>query len=75
MARGIIGKAWMTKSGETIMLALHWAKAFDSISPAALRVSLKRFGLPDKLLNIVAAIYADRCFTVRDCGKDSSRKD
>ena len=74
VARRQIDQAWMMKSGETFMLALDWAKAFDSISPAALRISLKRFGLPDRLLSIVEAIYSDRRFTVRDSGRESSNK-
>ena len=74
LARRVIDRAWMVKSGETVMLALDWAKAFDSISPAALRACLQRLGLPEKFLNIVASIYADRRFTVRDSGTDSSQK-
>ena len=41
LARRVIDRAWMVNSGETVMLALDWAKAFDSISPAALRVCLQ----------------------------------
>ncbi len=74
LARRIIGKAWMLKSGGTIMMALDWAKAFDSISPAELRVCLQRFSMPVKFLNIISAIYAERRFTVRDTGRESSTK-
>ena len=74
LARRIIDKAWMLESGGTILMALDWAKAFDSISPAALRVCLQRFGLPAKFLSIISAIYADRRFTVRDTGRESSAK-
>ena len=63
------------KSGETVLLALDWAKAFDSMSPAALTVCLQRFGLPEKFLNIVSAIYEDRRFTVRDSGRESASKE
>eukprot|EP00959_Pyramimonas_sp_CCMP1952_P466226 9489631-Pyramimonas_sp.AAC.1 len=46
LARRVIEEAWATKGGSAALLALDWAKAFDSISPEALSVSLKRFGCP-----------------------------
>ena len=42
------------------MLALDWAKAFDSLSPPGLLECLKRFGVPRKFIDITAAIYENR---------------
>ena len=39
------------------LLALDWQKAFDSISPASLILALRRFGLPEQVLNLIRLIY------------------
>ena len=57
------------------MLALDWAKAFDSIDPECLIHALKRFGLPDKFSQMVSAIYSQRKFFVKDGGHSSSIHD
>ena len=56
------------KNGRVHLLALDWAKAFDSINPQALLMSLRRFGLPDHVLNVISSIYSDRQFFVEECG-------
>jgi len=56
------------------LLALDWAMAFDSVDPEALVTMLRRFGLPDELLNIVRNIYSDRRFRVADGGNVSSER-
>ena len=56
-------------------MALDWAKAFDSIDPNSLLHALKRFGLPDKLMQAIAAIYSDRKFFVQDGGHKSAIHD
>ena len=61
--------AW--KNGKLSLLALDWQRAFDSISSDGLQVALKRFGLPDHLLAVIANIYSERKFTVRECGYTS----
>ena len=53
------------------MLALDWAKAFDSISPDSLIHALKRFGMPHKITQAISAIYHDRQFFVIDAGHKS----
>ena len=50
--------------GHTAMLALDWKKAFDAINVGALIVGLRRFGVPQKMLNILEHIYTERKFTV-----------
>ena len=72
MARRLLEDAWATKDGQLVLLALDWAKAFDSISPDALMAALKRFGLPYKFVSVVEAIYSRRSFAVRDAGTTSA---
>jgi hypothetical protein len=59
-----IDLALAQRFGRTAMLALDWAKAFDSINVDAMITALRRFGLPEKILRIVAHIYQDRFFAV-----------
>ena len=54
------------------MLALDWAKAFDSVAPASLVQALQRFGIPNEFVQMVQAIYSRRRFSVRDAGETSS---
>eukprot|EP00973_Karenia_brevis_P074785 10392976-Karenia_brevis.AAC.1 len=61
----------MSKDGSLLMLALDWARAFDCISPNALIVALRRFGLPELIVDLVASIYIQRKFKVRDSGEMS----
>ena len=49
--------------GHTAMLALDWKKAFDAINVDALTVGLRRFGVPQKMLNILTHIYTERHFS------------
>ncbi|CAE8632912.1 unnamed protein product [Polarella glacialis] len=71
LARRFVEDTNISKDRSLIMLALDWAKAFDSISPAGLILSLSRFGIPDKFLKVVQSIYTDRCFFVSDAGVTS----
>ena len=57
-----------------MVLALDWNKTFDSINPDALLMGLRRFGLPEHVLNDIASIYKDRTFQLRDCGQLSSTR-
>jgi hypothetical protein len=66
--------AWSKKNASLHFLALDWAKAFDSISPDGLLQSLRMFGIPDPFIAMVAAIYEDRVFQVRECGVTSDRR-
>ena len=67
----ILDLAWAQRGGHTSIVALDWQRAFDAIDPTALLGALKRFGLPQHVLDVVRAIYADRKFQVRDCGQVS----
>ena len=37
-------------------------------------MGLRRFGLPEHVLNVIAPIYKDRTFQLRDCGQFSSTR-
>ena len=72
IARRILDQIWDSASLSTIFLALDWAKAFDSISPAGLSNALLRFGIPDEFVNMVNNIYKNRRFLVSECNYLSS---
>ena len=54
-----------------MLLALDWAKAFDSIRPDALLTALRRFGVPEPFSRMVQNIYKNRTFLVQDAGARS----
>ena len=67
----MIDEAWALKDGKAVLLALDWAKAFDSVSPDAMARALKRFGVPEPFVDMIRAIYTARKFLVRDAGSTS----
>ena len=71
LARRAIEEAHAQKQGKVILLALDLAKAFDSISPAALTKALIRFGVPNEFVAMIEAIYVNRVFVVKDAGQQS----
>ena len=71
IARRAIEQSWELKDGRAVLLALDWAKAFDSISPQSLMGALGRFGIPKPMVDMITAIYSDRRFYVRDFGTKS----
>ena len=60
------------RDGTLVLLALNWAKAFDSISPTALLSALGRFGIPATVRRFIQAIYNHRTFTVQASGCKSA---
>ena len=48
-----------------LMLALDWRKVLDSISPERLFCCLKRFGIPNEIVEVVPGIYEQRKFFVK----------
>ena len=56
MARFIIEKQWAAKESAKKILALDWAKAFDSIAPDALSDALRRIGVPKKFVKVIEHI-------------------
>ena len=65
MIRRIIDKALASKDDALIILALDWAKAFDSISPVGFCLALAWFGINDRLVRLIRDIYSSRLFRVR----------
>ena len=74
MARRFIDKAHATKNSKLVLLALDWAKAFDSIMPDPMLLALERFGLPHEFLSMINAIYSSRSFFVHDSCQNSSNQ-
>ena len=62
------------RNGQLYVLALDWAKAFDSLEPSAMLAALRRFGLPPDVLKIIEAIYTDRVFRVAEGGTFSTTR-
>jgi hypothetical protein len=71
IARRRIELARAQRGGRVSLLALDWAKAFDSLNVASLIDALRRFGLPADLLNVLHSLLSSRKFLVRDCGSSS----
>ena len=71
LARRLNEDGRAVKDRSLLLLALDWAKAFDSISPDRLVHALRLFGLPQKVLDVIQAIYANRIFYVNDAGHNS----
>ena len=74
MARRYIENAHAKKDGKLCLLALDWAKAFDSIMSHTMIHALKRFGLPNDFLHMIEVIYSSRSFSVHDTNMDSTTK-
>ena len=66
--RRAVELAWSQRGGHLHVMALDWAKAFDSINPGSLLDALRRFGIPEPFVAMVEAIYTERSFQVRECG-------
>ena len=62
------------RDGQVFVMALDWSKAFDSINPESMLAGLRRFGLTEHVLGVIASIYSTREFHVRDCGSESSSR-
>eukprot|EP00959_Pyramimonas_sp_CCMP1952_P300434 6283930-Pyramimonas_sp.AAC.1 len=74
LIRRIVEEASAMQDKRLVLLALDWATAFDSIAPEALCQSLGGFGLPAKFLRCIEAIYANRCLSASDAGKQSGQQ-
>ena len=66
IARRKVENAWARKNGNLLLLALDWAKVFDSISLASLVNAMSRFGIPYHSCSVVRGIYDGRHSMVRD---------
>ena len=68
IARRRIELARAQRHGRVTLVALDWAKAFDSINTASLLDALRRYGIPQPMLDMISGLFQDRSFYVRDCG-------
>jgi len=66
--------SWAHRGGGLHMLALDWAKAFDSINAESLLQALRKFGIPEPFVQMAQSIYTDRAFVVSECGETSDRR-
>ena len=67
-AKRHLDAAWAAQDGQLVLLALDWARAFDSVDPGCLMKALERFGLSVHMLDAIGAVCTSRRFTVRDAG-------
>ena len=64
MARRFIDEAHAIRITKLALLALDWAKAFNSMMPGPMLAALECFGLPADFLAMINAIYDSRTFFV-----------
>ena len=65
-----LAHAW--RNGKLSLLALDWQKAFDSINVISLLDALRRFGLPQSMLDMISGFLHARKFFVKECGNTSA---
>ena len=70
--RRVIEQAFERPDKSLVLLALDWAKTFDSLSPSRLIYCLRRFGVPAQFRASIANIYESKQFFVRHSGCDSA---
>ena len=56
------------------MLALDWAKAFDSINPEVLVSALRRLGVGEMMATLISNVYQQRKFREVDEHQLSSER-
>ena len=66
VVRRIIDAATEPKQHGLLMMFLDWAKAFDKVQVGGLLSALKRFGLPQLFVDLIANIYKNLSFFVQD---------
>jgi hypothetical protein len=75
MVQRLIDGAWEGRENQLSIIFLDWSKAFDKVDPLALIEALRRFGIPEKMVKMIAGIYAKRSFIVKDQGCTSKLMD
>ena len=73
-ARRRIELALAQRNGQLSLLALDWAKAFDSVNVDSMLDALRRFGVPANFIGCIESLMRNRHFYVRDCGACSSER-
>ena len=72
VAKRHIELALAQRHGCLSLLALDWAKAFDSVNVENLWEALKRYGISEKIANLLENLLHHRQFFVEDSGVQSS---
>ena len=75
IARRRIELARAQRNGRVSLLALDWAKAFDSINTASLLDALRRAGLPECVLHMIEGMLHDRHYSVEEFGVTSEARE
>ena len=66
LVRRLIDAAIDDREGSLYLVLLDWSKAFDRIKQDALLTALRRFGIPEPMIQMIGAIYDGRTFEVKD---------
>jgi len=74
VARRKIETACAQRNGQVSLLALDWAKAFDSLNVESLLDALRRFGISASIRKIIASLMEHRQFYVDDAGYQSEKR-
>ena len=60
-----------SRNSNTLLVLLVWEKAVDKVTHHMLIYTLVRMNIPEKIINIIKAIYKNPCFCVSLDGKTS----
>jgi len=74
VARRTIETACAQRNGQVSLLALDWAKAFDSLNVESLLDALRRFGISASIRKTIATLMEHRQFYVDDAGYQSESR-
>ena len=74
MARRRIELACAQRYGKVSLIALDWAKAFDSIHIESLRDAMRRMGIPAEYCDVVLSLMRERKFYVDELGSKSGQR-
>ena len=74
LVRRMVDAAVQRNDEGLLLVLLDWAKAFDRIKTESMLIALRRFGLPDDVVDMVAGIYRARLFNIKDHAGTSSER-
>ena len=69
--RRLLSQARAASEPNVLLLLLGWSKAFDKVSHEALCIALERLNIPNKLVNMIKALYKNIRFRVKIDGQTS----
>ena len=74
IARRRIETAQAQRFGKITLLALDWKKAVDSVHLDSLLDALRRFGLPEPVVDMINGTLRERQFYMEDCNQRSTTR-